>query len=533
MVIKNTGKTNNYVYDISIDGTVVNACGMNILSNTDGFNFKLPNKSQYRYTEEHPYISPGFSRETKKDKKYIEFEADLAEFNDIYMRDNHYSTKAINKMGCGLDEKINFSINLSRKNYIDYFPEKPYPKDIKMVGNSIKSKKMPEYISKFLEKSVRLLLQNKGEEFLEEYYNYINKIYNYQIPLKEIASKGKVKKSLKDYVADCETVTKAGNKKSRQAWMELALRENMKVDMGETLYYINTGTKKSHSDVKKVTTYDITLEDGTTKNIKSKLDKEWKLADDGKNGTVKKMVFDDWVKKHHKEVSINTAIVLSCELLPREIVESDKDYFCEEGKEYNVEKYIEQFNKRITPLLVCFSKDIRDSILINNPKDRKFFTKEQSVLVSGQPNKEGDQDTYEQLMTMEDKEIRFWMAHPEWEIPFLKECDMNWEEIKTDYLNRMEKEKQLGIDKTRELYDEAINNLTEDDIDKFEDDGKIPSTIEKIVIFNPSTNNFVSKEYPDIVIGTMYDILDAYEYIKNKKTEKIEELVEFKSNSEA
>ena len=39
------GKTEDYVYDISLDGTVVNALGMNMLLNTDGFNFQLPDES--------------------------------------------------------------------------------------------------------------------------------------------------------------------------------------------------------------------------------------------------------------------------------------------------------------------------------------------------------------------------------------------------------------------------------------------------------------------------------------------------------
>lgn len=33
---KNIGKSSVYVYDISLDGTVVNALGMNVMSNTDG-----------------------------------------------------------------------------------------------------------------------------------------------------------------------------------------------------------------------------------------------------------------------------------------------------------------------------------------------------------------------------------------------------------------------------------------------------------------------------------------------------------------
>lgn len=101
--IKNLGKQDNYVYDISLDGTVVNALGMNINSNTDGFNFKLPDNQKFRYTKEHPYIGKGLSRETKEGKEYIGFEADVAEFNDNYMCDMHYNPLAINKMGLGIN----------------------------------------------------------------------------------------------------------------------------------------------------------------------------------------------------------------------------------------------------------------------------------------------------------------------------------------------------------------------------------------------------------------------------------------------
>ena len=81
------GKTDDYVYDISLDGTVVNALGRNVISNTDGFNFKLPDT--FRYTEENPYISTGLSRVTEKGEKYTGFQADVAEFNDLYMKDFH------------------------------------------------------------------------------------------------------------------------------------------------------------------------------------------------------------------------------------------------------------------------------------------------------------------------------------------------------------------------------------------------------------------------------------------------------------
>ena len=196
--VENKGKTSEYVYDISLDGTVVNALGLNVLSNTDGFNFKLPEK--FRYTDEHPYISNGASRETVAGKAYTGLEADVAEFNDLYMQDFHYAKDAVNKMGLGIDEKISATINFARKNYADYFADKPSPKDVKLVGNNIKSKKMSLYIKKFLDVAIRLLLNGDGKAFINEYYSYIDKIYNYQIPLRDIASKGSVKKTIPDYI---------------------------------------------------------------------------------------------------------------------------------------------------------------------------------------------------------------------------------------------------------------------------------------------------------------------------------------------
>ena len=469
-----------------------------IVGDTDGFNFKLP--SSYRYTEENPYIGKGLSRETKIGVAYTGYEADVAEFNDTYMCDMHYHVKAVNKMGLGIDEVVTSTINFSRKNYADYFPEKPYPEDVKMVGNTIKSKKMPEYISKFLDKGIRLLLQNKGSEFLEEYYNYVEKIYNYQIPLKDIASKGKIKKSLEEYIKDCKTITKAGRPKSRQAWMELAIRENMRVDLGETLYYINVGTSKSHSDVKKISNYMVTNEDGTEKNITSTIDKELKnYRKECKERGMKKadiLTKDEFIKKNYPDARLVEEIVLNAVLLPREMIESEKEFFCEEGKEYNAPKYIAQFNSRITPLLVCFSKDIRDKILITVPSQRPYFTVEEATLCSGQPNNPGDQDTYEQLMTMEDKEIRFWAKYPEFEIPYLKECGMDWDKIYADYQERMRIEKERGIDLIRQKYNEIIDNLSEEDVEKVMD-GELPDELYNIIDINPTNGHFVCKQYPE------------------------------------
>ena len=503
--VENKGKTSEYVYDISLDGTVVNALGLNVLSNTDGFNFKLPEK--FRYTDEHPYISNGASRETEAGKAYTGLEADVAEFNDLYMRDFHYAPNAVNKMGLGIDEVIAATINFSRKNYADYFEGKPYPKDVKLVGNTIKSKKMSLYIKKFLDIAIRLLLKGDGKGFINEYYSYIDKIYNYQIPLRDIASKGSVKKSLEEYKKDCSTLTKSGQSKARQAWMELAVRDGVNVSLGDTLYYINTGKSKSQGDVKKVKHYYKTTEGmmGMEKiDVKNNLNKEWKLSSDGKNNGIS---FDEWVETYHKEIEIVDEIILNCELVPKHILESEEDYFCEEGKEYNVPKYIDMFNSRISPLLVCFKKGIREHILITNPRDRQYFSDEDCELVSGEPNKPGDQDTYEALMTMSDKEVEFWIKHPEWDIPFLKECDIDWDKIQSEHIEKENEEKRLGIDKVKNEFSLAVMNLTEDDWGNIENNS-IPESLTNIADYNEDTGNFVSKEHPESVIFSLGDLLE-------------------------
>lgn len=483
-----------------------------IVGDTDGFNFALPDDSVYRYTDEHPYISPGLSRETEEGKSYTGFKADVAEFNDVFMCDKHYAPGAVNKMGLGIDEVVESTINFSRKNYADYFPENPYPEDVKLVGNTIKSKKMPEYIAKFLAIGIRLLLKGKGQEFLDEYYKYVDKIYNYQIPLRDIATKGKIKKSIRQYKKDVKEFTKSGSEKSRQAWYELAIKEKLTVDNGDTIYYINTGSKKSHADVKKVRhyySYDVLNQKiDVTKEIEREF-KKWK-----KENQNSKININKWVSDKRQDVTKEDEILLNCMLVPRDIIDKEEDTFCSdvsEELEYNVEKYVDMFNKRITPLLVCFSRDIRSQILIDNPKDRPYFTEEQCELVSGQPNKPGDQDTYEQLMTMEDKEFKFWTKYnlvP----PFFEECGMGkWEDAVADYYDRMEKERQAGIEALKEEYQKLIDALTIDEIDKFLDEGELPSSILKIVDVDPNTTYFVAKNFEGVKIGEIFDFIEKRE----------------------
>ena len=507
------------VYDISLDGTVVNALGMNTVSNTDGFNFQMPTEDKFRYTEEHPYIGLGKGRNVKEGKAYTGVDADVAEFEDLFL--NEAYNGGILKSGLGVDEYVPASINFSRKNYADLLDNGK----VKLVGNSIKSKKMPKYIEKFLDKGIRLLLEGKGKEFLAFYYEYMEKIYNLQIPLKEIATVGKIKTSIDNYVEKCGELTAGGTKKSRQAWYELAIKHKLNVNMGDEIFYINTGKKKSDSDVKRVTHYyaRILMLDGTTEEVEVTKELERNYNKERKanpaafvvNG-VKLSKADYGRQKYGPSFREEDEVLFNCVLLSNDIVEDDDDHFCDENFEYNVDKYVEMFNKRIRPLLVCFDRSIRtrvnekgkevDNILVSKPEDRKEFTDEECQLVSGQPYNTGDQDTYEQLMTMEDKEIKFWLAVDKVP-PYVEECGMNWDEIKGDYLKRMKELEREEIQNELRMFDKAIEDLTREQYETFLEDGTVPASILAIADEDVNSNNFVSRKY-GVKLGDIFDIID-------------------------
>lgn len=529
--VVNNGKIDKYVYDISLDGTVVNALGMNILSNTDGFNFQMP--LEFRYTKEHPYISKGLGRNYPKGKESIEVEGDVAEFEDMYMNENY--ALGINKMGLGIDEYVPRSINFSRKNYSDLLDEETG--EIKLVGNTIKSKKMPIYIEKFLDKGIRLLLADKGKEFLELYYDYIEKIYNMQIPLKDIASIGKIKTSIGTYKENCKTLTKGGTKKSRQAWYELAIKHNMDVHMGDTIYYINTGEKKNDSDVKRITHYFYKNDKGQRIDYVNNSDGTPMTDKKGNKISLTKTIereytktFKGWKKKSNDDrkptklefgrtlypnLQEEDEILFNCVLLPNNIIDDEDDHFCDDDFCYNRDKYINMFNNKVKPLLVCFDSSIRyridengntiNNILIATPKDRKTFTEAQCKLISGQPYFSTDQDTYKQLMTMDDKEIVFW-KHINKRPLFEEECGMNWDEIKRDYDERMAIKLQDGISCEVAAFQKFIDSLSKEDIEEFEG---FPKEISSLIYDKYNDGIFYSYKY-DVEIGRITDITDKF-----------------------
>jgi len=328
-----------------------------LVMDTDGVNFETPETAK-----DTVYIGKGLNELVIEGKEYRGIEADTAEFNDIFMR---------NEMGLDIDYTAPACINISRKNYIIKLVKKGKEK-IKLTGNTIKSKKMQTYVTEFLDEGLKFLLNGDGLSFVELYYEYVNKIYNKEIPLSKIANKARVKQSIKDYKKHVQKVTKSGSLMSRQAHMELIMNSDYPAGLGDTIYYINNGSKKSSGDVQKITK-------------PTKKQNEDYMAKFG-------------VLMPENFIEVNCYMIDEKEILNNPNLTGD----------YNVPRYLNNFNKRVEPLLVVFNPSIREDILVESPEERQYFTKTQCELVNGFPLKETGQDKFDEVMTLSDSEVVFW-----------------------------------------------------------------------------------------------------------------------------
>jgi hypothetical protein len=333
-----------------------------LVCDTDGMNFSLPDGG----VEDRKYVGRGLNWLVKEGKEYTGYDADVAEFNDRFMRGT---------MGLDCDGTWDSCINLARKNYATL----EHGGKVKLTGNTIKSKKMPKYIELFLDKGIKLLLNGDGQGFVEWYYEYLQKIFDQKVPLMDIANKAKVKQTIDDYIKRSKTTTKAGSLMSRQAHMELAIKESLNVNLGDVIYYVNNGSKASHGDVQKV----------------NKPKKGWN---------------EEQLTTFFSNTKVNpetteSVIQLNCYRIDPQELESNPGL----TGDYNIQRAIATFNKRVEPLLVVFKEEVRDGLLVKNPEDRPFFTKDQCELINGVPFEEKDQDDIEKdLIMMEQGEVEFW-----------------------------------------------------------------------------------------------------------------------------
>ena len=306
-----------------------------LVMDTDGVNFSTPDEANG-----HVYVGRGLNWKVKEGKEYYGPEADVAEYNDIFMR---------GEMALDTDGVWPSTINLARKNYAVMDSKGK----IKLTGNSIKSKKLPLYIEEFLDKGIKLLLEGNGQAFVEYYYDYLQKIYDKQISLSKVAQRARVKLSLDDYKKRLSTKTKSGNSMSRMAHLELAIQNNLKVNLGDVIMYVNNGLRASHGDVQK--------------------------KGDG--------------------------VQLNCYMLDKNILDDNPDL----KGDYNVARAVTTFNKKLQPLMVVFQDEVRNNLLVNDPEKRGIFTKSQCELINGHPLDESSQDKLqEDVLDVTEQELKYW-----------------------------------------------------------------------------------------------------------------------------
>lgn len=373
-----------------------------LLAVTDGINFQIPTTTTIKVIDDNIFFDQpeGLIEEMWKYNGKNGIQALIELFNKTEMPPPYMSVD---------DDGESIScLNLARINYATLSEVKDkktgeIKEKIKLTGNTIKSKVMSEYIEEFMDNGFKLILHGKGKEFVDYYYSYAEDIRYMQIPLKKIASKSKVKQTLKSYKNRGKD--KNGREKAMQAHMELLINkreeqaielfEKHKIDIGfegdetkltpddkmkliinymppepeldSTVYYINTGYVKSH---------------GESKMIKDKETGEMRMA----------------------------STLISAE---------DLQENPEMKGSYNYEKYLDAFNKRVCytsrkigSLLSAFEPEVAEKMVVKIIKKGEHKGELNKVEFNPLKNelelKYFDLDDVEESMYLEEMEVDFW-----------------------------------------------------------------------------------------------------------------------------
>lgn len=248
---------------------------------------------------------------------------------------------------------------------------KPYDNFLEHHKKVVKSKKIAKLkfeqmqekinfaISKDMHKNDKLPTILKGDNFVTLFGNNFMDGLNHLLE-KEFTSEEQYNKFYNVLLTYFKIYgNKNGQPKSKQIHMELLIKENKSFDLGDTIYFVNNGLKKSHGD--------------------SGIDKNGQFY--------ARLVNEDEYDK----------------VVP-----------------YNIEKYMNNFNKRIEPLLICFKPEVKTTLLILDPSQKTYYTDEQCELVNYDyntyPYDDKDKaldDLYVDtknvaLFKMENREVYFW-----------------------------------------------------------------------------------------------------------------------------
>ena len=324
-------------------------------------------------------------------------------------------------MGIDLEDKFLSGINLARINYALLAEEKDKKtgemvKKVKLKGSTIKSRVMSEYLEDFVNKFLRLLLENKPEIAIQYYNDYVEDMFYKRFPLLKIATKAKVKNSIKDYLKRGND--KNGRKKGVQAHMELIIedrnREAKKI-FEERFNELCPNSEKNIEDYSIEEIYD---------KVEVYMPKEPEIDTTiiyYNNGLLpadadsKKIIDPQTGEERFAAVLLNS-----------EDIENNPNLI----GDFNYGKYIKALNQRIwhyskkwnmwTGLLTGFNPEIRDKIIRKIVKikyknietgekitklqleERPIFTKDELKLDAY------ELDSFEDCFYLEPKEVAFW-----------------------------------------------------------------------------------------------------------------------------
>ena len=401
-----------------------------LLAVTDGINFGVPDHTSIIVTNEGQELIRGLKpiEEAWQYNGKVGVSALIEKFNEEYMPKPYMSVDN--------DGEFESCLNLSRINYALKTPKK-----IKLTGNTIKSKTMPGYIEDFIDEGMKHILNGDGEKFIDYYYDYAEMIYYKQIPLKKIASKSKFKTSIDNYIG--RGTDKNGKLKAKQAHMELVIAE--REDIARKLFE-NDFEKFKEDDDRKIEDYDIMT---IIEIVETYMPPEPELDS---------MIYyvNIGARKSHGDVKTdpkNGETIIRARLINNKDLENNPEM----TGDYNIEKYLAAFNKRVEVLLDGFDPEIRKDILVKisrkKVKDVSGVDVEQATLVKTEFKSEKlklsnfNLDDYDESMCLETKEIEFWNKtgyNPK----------LIW-----DGFNIMDDEKHGTLHP--EIYDHALNHLSD------------------------------------------------------------------------
>jgi len=372
-----------------------------LLAVTDGVNFHIPDKTTVRVTNEGTTEgnNEGLNEEMWQYGDKTGVAALIEKYNKEEMRPPYMSVDN--------DGEFLSCLNLSRINYATLALVKDKKTDkmkekIKLTGNTIKSKVMPEYIEEFIDKGFELILHGKGEEFVRYYYDYVGKLYYMQIPMKKIATKNRVKTTLKGYQKRGKD--KNGKDKAKQAHMELLIEKRQKI--ADELF------EKHKSEIQFTK-----QEENLTPEDRLRLVANYMPPEPALDSVVYQ-VNTGYLMSHGSSATIKDKVTgedrYASTLISAEELQENPNM----TGYYNVPKYLDAFNSRVSSLLVGFSEEVRNTLLSKiikvKSKDElgnKIVTPELKI-TDYEPGKlellNFDKDTFEESMYLESKEVEFW-----------------------------------------------------------------------------------------------------------------------------